>query len=258
MINFLKLDYRNLLLVILFFPTLLFGQDQSQEKILFVGNSYTYFWNLPQVVNSMGTSIDHDLMTRQSTAGGASLKDHWNRNKGLVSRATISDNSWDYVVIQNHSMSAINNKAEFHQYGTEMIELVKSKDAHPILYITWAREFNPLMQSAINSEYMKLAASSKVDAIPVGPIWDIVKKLRPDLKLYDPDGSHPSPIGTYLTGLIFTKYFTKKDTKDIPSRLINKDSNQEKLYLLILPANDADFLQQVVDSFDFKPYLRNG
>lgn len=249
--------YQLPLLVILFFLSSSVLRGQNEQKVLFVGNSYTYFWNLPQTVEAMLKSQDMAFKTAQSTAGGTSWLDHWAGNKALKSRAIIGDNQWDIVVLQNHSKSTIDNLNEFHEYGQKFIDLVASNRAKPVLYITWAREFNPLMQNTITQEYLKLAEEHKLDAIPVGPIWELVRQLRPDLKLYDDDKSHPSPLGTYLTALAFTKYLSQSEGMAIPNRLTSQDYSNEKLYLHIVPANDAEFLNQVVEDFDFTPFLKS-
>ena len=49
----------------------------AQEKILFIGNSFTFYWNLPSLVESMAKEKGISLDIYQSTAGSATLKDHW-------------------------------------------------------------------------------------------------------------------------------------------------------------------------------------
>ncbi|MBK7731738.1 MAG: hypothetical protein IPI37_02970 [Bacteroidales bacterium] len=46
-------------------------------RILFVGNSYTYFENLPQVVSVLSGKTGTILLTEQVTIGGAKLSEHW-------------------------------------------------------------------------------------------------------------------------------------------------------------------------------------
>jgi len=72
-------------------------------------------------------------------------------------------------------------------------------------------------------------------------------QLRPDISLYDPDQTHPSPTGTYLTACAFYRFFTKRAAKGLPNRLTTLDQDGEKTYLMILPYGDAQFCQAVVD-----------
>ena len=249
--------YRIIFLVTLTFSQPLFSQQTDSINVLFVGNSYTYFWNLPQTLNLMVESQGAHITTSQSTAGGSNWQHHWNGERQLKSKELIKNGHWDFVVLQNHSLSTVQALDQFLEYGEKLIELVRNSDAIPVLYITWAREHNPLMQKTITSGYLSLGKEHKVTSVPVGPIWSKVKVLRSDLALYDSDQSHPSPIGTYLNGLIFYKFFTGLSVRNIPNRLQTTDKDGEKLYISILSAEDADFLQQVVDEFDFSIYEAN-
>ena len=71
------------------------------------------------------------------------------------------------------------------------------------------------------------------------------RELRPDLNLYDPDQSHPSPTGTYLSACVFFGVLTGKSPVGLPDRLITMDKDGETLYLNILPPQDAKFCQEV-------------
>lgn len=216
-------------------------------RVLFVGNSYTYFWNLPQTVEAMAAEAGFPLIARQSTAGGANWQEHWDGEKNLVSRSRITEGSWDIVILQNHSLSTLRRAEAFTEYGNKFINLVRENGAEPLLYLTWAREFNPLMQDQVTSGYQALGKSADVPVVAVGEVWEKVRNLRPDLKLYDPDGSHPSSTGTYLIACVFYRALTGNAASDLPKRITTTDRNGEKLYLHILSEGDARFLQQAAD-----------
>lgn len=220
-------------------------------RILFVGNSFTYFFNLPQVVSAMALSQDTVLITRQSTVGGSNLEQHWKGEKGTKTRELLEESDWDYVVFNNHSLSAIETPESFMTYGKKFADLVREKGAEPIFMMTWAYESNPLMQPKITEMYQKLTAETNSNYVPAGPIFAEARKWRPDLSLFF-DDKHPSSNGTYLLGLTFYKFFTGKPTADIPKRLTTKDADGEKLYLIFMHQTDADFLQQLVDEFDIE------
>lgn len=220
-------------------------------RVLFVGNSFTYFYNLPQVVTSMAESQGFVIETRQSTVGGSNLEQHWKGEKGTKTREKIEGHDWDYVVFNNHSLSSINTPESFMEYGNKFADLVRDQGAEPVFMMTWAYKSNPLMQSTITMMHRKLCKESGSDVVPCGPLFAQARKLRPDLNLFF-DDKHPSSNGTYLLGLAFFKYFTGGSTEDIPKRLTTIDRNGEKLYLIFMNQEDADFLQQLVDEYDFK------
>jgi hypothetical protein len=227
------------------------AKEKKAIRVLFVGNSFTYFFNLPQVVSSMGKSQGVEIITRQSTVGGSTLEEHWKELKGTRTRKLLDSLQWDYVVLNNHSLVTVDAPDEFMDYSTKFIELVRSKGAEPIIMQTWGYKSNPLLIRPIIAGYSKLAESTKSAYVPAGELFMEARKWRPDLELFQ-DDKHPSSNGTYMLGLAFFKYFTGLSTADIPFRLTTTDKDGEKLYLLFMSQEDADFLQQLVDDFDFK------
>ena len=240
-----------LALTLLFDPAALGAQPADSLRILFVGNSFTYFWNLPQVVSAMAHTQGKALVTRQSTVGGSKLEQHWKEERNTRTQELIKQGGWDYVVFNNHSMSSIETPESFFEYGEKFALRAREYGAEPVFYMTWAYHSNPLMLEPVAKAYRQLARSVDADAVPVGEVLQEVRKLRPDFDLFH-DDKHPSPEGTYLIGLTFYKYFSGASVSDIPPRLTTTDKDGEKLYLSILLPEDAAFLKQVVDQFEFK------
>ena len=220
-------------------------------RVLFVGNSFTYYYNLSQVVSSMAESQGVAIITRQSTVGGSSLENHWKSEKGTRTMTMIDSCLWDYVVFNNHSLATIDAFDLFMEYSSKFADHVRQRGAEPVFMETWAYQSNPLMQSTISSAYQMLSEKLNADLVPCGPLFAEVRKSRPEMTLFF-DDKHPSYNGTYLLGLAFYKYFTGNETADIPKRLSTKDINGENIYLIFMVQEDADYLQQVVDTFDFK------
>jgi hypothetical protein len=227
------------------------AKETKAIRVLFVGNSFTYFFNLPQVVSSMAQSQGVEIITRQSTVGGSTLEEHWKELKGTKTRKLLDSLKWDYVVINNHSLITVDAPNEFVEYSTKFIELIRAKGAKPVIMQTWGYKSNPLLIRPITKEYGKLSLATKTDMVPAGELFMEARKWRPDLELFQ-DDKHPSSNGTYLLGLAFFKYFTGKTTSEIPFRLTTTDKDGEKLYLIFMSQEDADFLQQLVDDFEMK------
>ncbi len=240
----------NRLLIILSF-IILTNPILSQEKIspsniLFVGNSFTFFWNMPQLVSAMAESQGVSINSYQSTVSGSSLEQHWKGEKGSLTRKKINENNWDYVVLSDHSLRTIDAPEKFREYGKKFIDLVRSKDAEPIFMITWSYKDNISMQQTISKEYIKLANEFNVKFFPVGPIWDDIRKDNPNIDLYF-DNKHPSSAGSYLIALIITKTLTGKSIKDIPRRLFKIDEKGEKFYLSFVSSSNSKYLKEFVD-----------
>ena len=85
----------------------------------------------------MSKGKDTFIKTLQSTVGGSSLKDHWEKTRGTKTRALLNNFKWDYVVFNNHSLVTINDYDNFIKYTKLFDELVKRQGAKPILMMTW-------------------------------------------------------------------------------------------------------------------------
>ena len=95
------------LIAIALFTWTISAQSQENQKILFVGNSFTFYWNLPSVVESMAKERGISLDIYQSTAGSATLKDHWNSERSLFTRSLIDNESFSIVILQDHSSNPL-------------------------------------------------------------------------------------------------------------------------------------------------------
>ena len=110
---------------------------------------------------------------------------------------------WDYVVIQDHSMGPINHPELTRKYVSLIAAQARLSGAQPILYLTWAREYNPATQAQLDSVYTQLAVQNHALLAPVGQAWQkaLSESPKPDLYIYD--GSHPTYSGSYLAASVF-------------------------------------------------------
>lgn len=234
-----------IILIVVGFLSVGLSQQQSEQRILFVGNSYTYFWNLPHTVDLMASAQGVDLVAEQSTAGGANWSEHWQGKKSLKSREKITNGNYDIVVLQNHSMSTINRPDSLMHYGKLFNDLIRESGAQTYLYMTWAREWNPYMMKSIKEKYIELAEKINARVVPVGLAWQRARELRPGFPLYFPDGSHQSALGTYLSACVFYGVITGQSPVGLPNRLVSEDKHGEKVYIQIQTQEDATFCQAV-------------
>jgi hypothetical protein len=73
---------------------------QNTLSVLFIGNSYTSYNNLPQLVQSLSTSAGKTLNIDSSIPGGYLMSSHLN---DATTFAKISQGNWDYVILQEQS-----------------------------------------------------------------------------------------------------------------------------------------------------------
>jgi hypothetical protein len=171
-------------------------------SILFIGNSYTSRNDLPSLVKVLaaGAGVARPVEAELVAFGGASLAAHWNRG---VAQGLLQQRRWDAVVLQDQSPRALRAPASLHEYGKRFARLAQAGGATPFLYLPWARENDPGSQAAITSAHEKLARDAGAVLVPVGHAWQKVHATAAAPRLYDADGSHPSPDGSYLSACVF-------------------------------------------------------
>ena len=217
-------------------------------SVLFIGNSYTYYSNMPHIVSLISDSTKVKLITSKSTAGGAKLSDHWNGNKGLKSKEAISSGKYDIVVLQGQSKEAVMEKEEFLIYTKKLSDLVKASGAKPYLYVTWAPQKIPQYQETITETFQQASKESDCGLVMVGEAWKLAKTLRPNIQLFLPDGSHPTDLGAFLTACAFVKTFSRELPKNLPDRFFITDSNGKEVIIFKENSLDITFCLKVVQS----------
>ena len=91
------------------------------EKILFIGNSFTYYWNLPSQVEKMSIERGLNWDIKHFTAPSATLKIHWNNPelKSILESETFDHNLITDIKLNKKLMIAGNIKydEDLENYG---------------------------------------------------------------------------------------------------------------------------------------------
>jgi hypothetical protein len=198
-------------------------------RVLFVGNSYTFVNDLPGEVSKLAAAAaGPSLQTSSVAAGGATLKVHY-ESSGAV--AEIKKASWDVVVLQGQSVEPVYDPTTFGTYAQLLAQEVKQAKAALVFFETWARQaghavYNyswsggspKAMQAGLRKAYGSVAAALGAKLAPVGDAWEATLAAYPQMPLFDADGSHPAPQGTYLAACVFYAVLTGRSPKGIAYR----------------------------------------
>lgn len=186
----------------------------SAPRILFIGNSYTQRSDLPGMLAHLvavgeGTEWVHERVI----ANGASLRQHW--NAGTAPRL-IREQPWDWVVLQEQSTLPVKNAARYHENVRLFASLVREHDAGLVLYLPWARQAALSTQADLNRAVSAIAAETGATVAPVGPAWERLREAGDAPELYDRDGSHPTPAGTYVAACVFYATLCRRSPESLP------------------------------------------
>ncbi len=188
------------------------SDDPACEKILFIGNSYTFVNNLPDVFTRLAESGGHRVETGMSASGGWTLADHANSSETLKQ---INSQKWNFVILQEQSQIPANQSDRNNQMypaARTLAGKIRAAGAVPVLFMTWAhRDGWPengiptyeSMQLQINEGYLMLGQELKVRIAPVGYAWMEMRQQNPQFNLWQDDGIHPNEKGTYFAACVF-------------------------------------------------------
>src|SRR5262249_48680158 len=161
-----------------------------------------------------GRRMEHHLIS----AGGASLRTHW--NAGHATRA-IREGQYDAVVLQEQSTLPVKKAVRMRENIRLFDEAIRSAGAKTVLYMTWARQHAPETQQAITDAYTAIGRELGATVAPVGTAWQHLLRRHDQPSLYDKDGSHPSPAGSYLAACIFLAVLFRVSPVGIDEEALN-------------------------------------
>lgn len=186
--------------------------NESCTRVLFIGNSYTYVNDLPNTFANLARAGGHQTEVGMSAQGGWMLSDHVKSSDTI---SMINAKKWNFVVLQEQSeVPSIQQSRTQEMYPAARVLVgdVRQVGAVPIFLITWAyRAGLPAngmpnyesMQAQIDNGYLITAEALGAPVAPVGNAWQAVRDQYPQINLWQDDGSHPAPEGTYLAACVF-------------------------------------------------------
>jgi hypothetical protein len=204
---------KTLLTILFLAATVGYARAEPSLKVLFVGNSYTYVNDLPKMVSQLAAADGRRLEAETDAPGGMTLVQH-SKNAHTVER--IQKGHWNWVVLQDQSQTpafpAQQLQTAFYPGVRTLNTAVLAAGAKPLLYMTWGhkdgdpgnfpRDNYTAMQLRLRHGYENIARPLSIRVAPVGLAWQSVVGEQPALALWQGDGSHPTPIGTYLAACV--------------------------------------------------------
>ncbi|GAB5536893.1 MAG: hypothetical protein Rubg2KO_31420 [Rubricoccaceae bacterium] len=237
--------------------------SRDTVDVLFIGNSYIYFNNLPAMVEGISMALDGPVVRGVAhTHGGMMLEEHVeDGHVDSLLEAGPADGTWERVILQEQSTlgarfregpGALGSPEAFHTATRELASRIRAVDADPALFMTWAKEAFPDQIEPLSRAYLSIGSELDLDVAKVGEAWAEVRRLRPEFSLYTRDGSHPNAAGSYLAACVIYAMLTGESPLGAPTELRGAPWNRSgvvessaRSLLVSLSASDAEFLQEV-------------
>lgn len=180
-------------------------------KVLFVGNSYTYFYDMPyKAFTQAAASAGYDVEVTAITRGGYRLCQFADpeNEEGKRLRDAVNGCHYDVAVLQEQSSTPIKDEMAFFS-GVEGVKSIVSADNF-VLYATWGRNDGCELLTELGLTREEMTEKLSLAYNKVGTLYDMrVAEVGKAFlaypskdELYDPDKSHPSAVGSELAAKV--------------------------------------------------------
>lgn len=167
-------------------------RDPSVISLLYLGNSLTYYNEIPRMTAEIARREAKPLRVDSVTRSGVSLEQLWKETESLK---RIWQSHWDYVVVQGGGggVGPLRNADVFNLYLKSFADQIRKSGATPLFYEVWS------LKTPAEHEQASVASAKRVGMrlVPVGAAWhELIRTKRFDR--LDWDGTHPNAFGAYL------------------------------------------------------------
>lgn len=209
-------------------PSAYTWRKKDAYKLLFVGNSFTYYHNLPELVQDMGGAAGLTIACESVTKGKQTMTMTADPTDEMGAQllSTIKATS-DYtdVILQEHSTQPVTNFAAYREGLLAVRKEIGDYERHASyhLYGTWGypglattlKTDIPGAEMALRKAFIRMAPYVLGDVSPVGEAFTYCYLNHPEINLYYADQHHPSFEGSYLAALVHLITITHVDVDAI-------------------------------------------
>ena len=223
------------------------------EKILFIGNSFTFYWNLPSQVEKMSIERGLNWDIKHFTLPSATLKNLWN-NPDL--KSILESETFDHVIIQEHRTNILTNAQGNSKFYFGQITSLIPNSTQIHFFSTWM--YPSMQQYNTNNEEYPIENSIKqiiddttAKIIPVGRAFKLFQDKYPQFEILMEDNKHPNPNGSYLASCIIFSHLSAESSLNLSKRFRGVDSKGVDIYYSIVEDEVLTIIQQISDEVIF-------
>lgn len=163
------------------------------EHILFIGNSHTYFNDMPAIFRRICKWSSKEVFCVMLAHGGVGLDYHAAEPEAPHN---IVYGGYDRVVLQ-HKANPFEPEI-FKESATELSKLIKKGGAEGTLYMPWPKDGDRELQPLAVEGYTAFAKESGFSLAPAGVAFWRFSDAHPEIPMFRKDGMHASKKASYL------------------------------------------------------------
>lgn len=214
-------------------------------NVLFIGNSSTYFHDIPKTLVQMAKSMGNELTTDQLTLGGCTLfryADPADAEAGIPAREKIAAGH-DIVFLQDNCNCIADAEMEekCREACRTLHELIQKTGAKTYFYIRApygyaAHNHTPQGQAEAMTELFEgLGKEMNAPCAHAAKAFEICRKEHPEINLFWTDNAHTSEEGAYLSACCCYHVLFG----DLPDEIYETDIPHETALILKAIAREA-------------------
>jgi len=177
--------------------------DAKKLKILFIGNSMTFYWAIPESLESM-LEVGTDNLRMEpyrSVYGGKTLEYHYNKTDAVE---LIKNGEFDIVVLQSGSREPLGNPESLFEYAEKFTKVIKESGAKALLYPSPMHlKYTDAERVEVMQLFVKLSEKINTPIIPACETLRLCYAERPDVIWHNADGVHMGMHGGYVVASTF-------------------------------------------------------
>lgn len=236
-------------------------------NVLMVGNSFTRHkangvtYSVGKTLKELAAGEGHKMKVTMLVHGGAYLRRYAGLDGAYISYYTelielLTDNKWDYIILQEQSKSPIQNFDDYTYPAVEkLLKMIKvfQPQATPLLYMTHGfnrgttTNVNGVskvlsaneMQIYLAASYRTLEHKLNVEAVPVGMHFRRANYYYPGIDMLGEDSWHPSYAGYYLAACSFYQKIYGTTPNPAKASLTNCNLTKQELVSLASLTSDS-------------------
>ncbi len=182
-------------------------------KVLFIGNSFTYYNDMPRTLESLSGG---ECVSESIVKGGYYLSRHLDEDDSLEGLAikTLDGGDYDAVVLQDQSFSPIKDYERFRRGAVGLSRHVRP-GARILMFSTWAYKEGSKklggtgleyesMKDMLYNAYKSVGDEIGAECVPVGDLFFFLTRQYPDREIIrEADEYHPAPLGSEAIAIMF-------------------------------------------------------
>jgi hypothetical protein len=205
------------------------------RRILFIGNQFTFLYNMPLIVEAMGDSADLSRLSVDMVAyADFNLRDHQLNGAAVPA---INSEGWEFVVLQQGPSATDAARDQLREATKALSSMIRARNARPALYMTWPASNAQADFPRVIESYTLAASDVNGLLFPVAVAWQAAMRRDSSIPLYLGDGVNPSAYGSYLAAAVMFSKIYNRTPVGLPSRLLLRNGD-----VITIPAAQAAVL----------------